>query len=199
MAQEPRQDHQPAKNNGLLAARSVRRRSRRPDPKKNTRRRLRKTCFSCEILDIALLALEGGPCWHRSGRAFGSAAFWCSAGSCSERPPSRQFLESFASEAFWVSGVLLPELGPWHGYYLGQRSPLGFPDLLPLRCEAPGWGGDARKSHRYLGGSELGLGTGTQAEPPTHEKQRPAGSEVGAPAKPAPRSQNEHPPEAENK
>ncbi len=60
-------------------------------------------------------------------------------------------------------------------------------------------GGDARKSHRYLGGSELGLGTGTQTGPPTREKQRPAGSEVGAPAKPAPRSQKEHPPEAENK
>ncbi len=127
----------------------------------------------------------------------GQRPFWCSAGSCSERPPSRQFRESLASEAFWVSGVLLPELGPWHGYYLGQRSPLGFPDLPHLHCEAPGWGGDARKSHRYLGGSELGLGTGTQAGPPTREKQRPAGSEVGAPAKPAPRSQKEHPPEAE--
>ncbi len=59
--------------------------------------------------------------------------------------------------------------GPWHCYCLGQRSPLGFPDLPPLQCEAPGWGGDARKSHGYLGGSELGLGTGTQTGPPTHE------------------------------
>ncbi len=89
--------------------------------------------------------------------------------------------------------------GPWHCYCLGQRSPLGFPDLPPLQCEAPGWGGDARPSHRYLGGSGLGLGTGTQTGPPTHEKQMTAGSEVGAPAKPAPRSQKEHPPEAENK
>ncbi len=50
---------------------------------------------------------------------------------------------------------------------------------------------------RYLGGSGLGLGTGAQTGPPTHEKQRPAGSEVGAPATPAPRSQKEHPPEAD--
>ncbi len=47
------------------------------------------------------------------------------------------------------------------------------------------------------GGSELGLGTGTTTGPPTRETQRPAGSEVGAPAKPAPRSQKEHPPDAE--
>ncbi len=119
--------------------------------------------------------------------------FWWSAGSCSERPPSRQFHESLASEAFWVSRILLPELGPSHGYYSGQRSPLVFPDLLLLQCEAPGWGGGARKSHRYLGGSGLGLGTGDQAGPPHRGKQSPAGSDVGAPAKPAPRSPKEEP------
>ena len=61
------------------------------------------------------------------------------------------------------------------------------------------WGVGEEMRGRYLGGSGLGLGTGTQTGPPTREKQRPAGSEVGAPAKPAPRSQKEHPPEAENK
>ncbi len=80
LAQEPIQDHQPAKTKGLLAARSVRRRSRRLDPKKNIRRRLRNICVFCEILDVALLALEGGSDWHRSGRVFGSAAFFVFSG-----------------------------------------------------------------------------------------------------------------------
>ncbi len=80
LAQEPRQDHQPAKNKGLLEARSVRRRSRRLDPKKNIRRRLRPNRCFCEILDIALLALGGGSDWHRSGRVFGSAAFFVFSG-----------------------------------------------------------------------------------------------------------------------
>ncbi len=75
LAQGPRQDHQPANNKGMLEAGSVRWRSRRLDPKKNTRRRLRTNRFFCEILDIALLALGGGSDWHRSCRAFGSAAF----------------------------------------------------------------------------------------------------------------------------
>ncbi len=97
-----------------------------------------------------------GPIGIAQVGCLGQLPFWCSAGSCSERPPSRQFRESLVSAAFWVSGILLPELGPWHGYYLGQRSPLGFPDLLPLQCEAPGWGGDARKSHRYLRGFRVG-------------------------------------------
>ncbi len=149
--------------------------------------------------EYCLAGARVGPIGIAQVGCLGQRPFWCSAGSCSERPPSRQFRESLASVALWVSGVLLPELGPCHGYYLGQRSPRGFPDLRPLQCEAPGWGGDARKSHRYLGGLGLGLGTGTKTGPPTHEKQRPAGSEVGAPAKPAPRSQKEHPPEAETK
>ncbi len=145
LAQEPRQDHQPTKNKGLLEARSVRRRSRRLDPKKNTRRR-RRTNLGVSGRSWIL------PCWRLGGPigiaqvgCLGQRSFWCSAGSCFERPPSRQFRESLASEAFLVSWVLLPELGPWHGYDLGQRSPLGFPDLPPLQCEAPGWGGDARK------------------------------------------------------
>ncbi len=145
LAQEPGQDHQPAKNKGLLAARSVRRRSRRLDPKKNIRRR-RRTNPGVSARSWIL------PCW-RFGEipigiahvwCLGQRPLWCSAGSCSERQASRQVRESLASEAFWVSGILLPELGPWHGYYLGQRSPLGFPDLLPLRCGTPGWGGEMR-------------------------------------------------------
>ncbi len=114
----------PRKTKGLLAARSVRRRSRRLDPKQNTRRRRRKSWVFCEILDIALLALGGGPVGVAQVGRFGQRPFWCSAGSCSDRPPSLQFRESFASAAFWVSGVLLSELGPWHGYCSGQRSPL---------------------------------------------------------------------------
>ncbi len=156
LAQEPRQDHQPTNNKCLLAVRQVRRRSRRLDPQKNTRRR-RRTNSGVSAWSWIL------PCWRLGGPSsiaqvgcLDQRPFWCSAGSCSERPPSRQFRESFASAAFWVSGVLLPELGPWHGYYLGRRSPLGFPDLAPLRCEAPGWGGDARKSPRYLRGFRVG-------------------------------------------
>ncbi len=156
LAQEPRQDHQPAKNKGLLEARSVRRRSRRLDPKKNSRRR-RRTNFGFSERSWIL------PCWRLGGPigiaqvgCSGQRPFWCSAGSCSEKPPSRRCRESLASDAFWVSGILLPELGPWHGYNLGQRSPLGFPDLPPLQCEAPGWGGHARKSHRYLRGFRVG-------------------------------------------
>ena len=44
-------------------------------PKRTPARGGEKNKFSCEILDIALLALGGGSGWHRSGRAFGSAAF----------------------------------------------------------------------------------------------------------------------------
>ena len=39
----------------------------------------------------------------------------------------------------------------------------------------------------------MGLGTGDQTGPPHRGKQSPAGSEVGAPAKPAPRSPKEEP------
>ncbi len=121
-----------------------------------------KSGFSARSWILPCWRLGEGPIGIAQVGCLGQRPFWCSAGSCSERPPSRQFRESLASGAFWVSGILLPELGPWHGYDLGQRSPLGFPDLLPLQCEAPGWGGDARKYHRNLrGGSELGLGTGT--------------------------------------
>ena len=154
--------------------------------------------FRCfwEILGIVLLA-PGGPIGIAQVGCLGQRPF------CVQRDPvlKGRRLVNFANpwllrrSGFQGCGCL--SRGPWHCYYLGQRSPLGFPDLPPLQCEAPGWGGDARKSHRYLGGSELGLGTRTQTGPPTREKQRPAGSEVGAPAKPAPRSPKEHPPEAE--
>ncbi len=141
LAQEPRQDHQPTKNKGLLAARSVRRRSRRLDPKKNTRRRPRtKLGFPVRSWILPCWRLGEGPIGIAQVGCLGQRPFWCSAGSCSERPPSRQVRESFASAAFWVSGVRRPERGPCHGYYLGQGSQLGFLDLLPLQCGAPGWG-----------------------------------------------------------
>ncbi len=114
LAQEPRQDHQPAKNNGLLAASSVRRRSRRLDPKKHIRRR-RRANLGVSARSLIL------PCWRLGGPIgvapvgrFGRRPSRWSAGSCSERPPSHQFHEPLASEAFWASGILMPELGPWH-------------------------------------------------------------------------------------
>ncbi len=112
LAQEPRQDHQPTKNEGLLAARSVRRRSRRPDPKKNIRRKRREIGFSARSWILHCWRLGEGPIGIAQVGRLGQLPFWCSAGSCSERPPSRQFRESFASEAFWVSRIRLPELGP---------------------------------------------------------------------------------------
>ncbi len=83
LAQEPRPDHQPTKNKGLLAARSVRRRSRRLDPKKNIRRR-RRTNLGVSARSWILR------CW-RLGGPIGIAQVWClgqrpvlcSAGSCS--------------------------------------------------------------------------------------------------------------------
>ena len=110
-----------------------------------------KICFPVRSWILPCWRLGEGPIGIAQVGCLGQLPFLCSAGSCSERPPSRQFRESLASAASWVSGILLPELGPSHGCYLGQRSPLGFPDLLPLHCEAQGWGGGARKSHRYLG------------------------------------------------
>ncbi len=75
LAQEPRQDHQLAnKNKGLLAARSVRRQSRRLDPQNDIRRR-RRTSLGVSARSWVLHCWRlGGPYWHRSGRVFGSAA-----------------------------------------------------------------------------------------------------------------------------
>ncbi len=69
LAQEPRQNHQPAEHNGLLEARPVRRRSRPLDPKKNIRRR-RRTNLGVSKRSWIL------PCW-RSGGPIGIAEVGC--------------------------------------------------------------------------------------------------------------------------